>query len=185
MDLSNRINPSESEDDFGSHYYYPLYNVLCIYGKYSAINNRIYFMVERNNRTQSFLSFYRKDETIINETLFPLLEMDTFEVFVFLIEDKKLNIQLSNIYELYNKTKYALINGVRSNVSFREYIQIVLKKEFLKNNKNELILFWSNVWLLYIFDEYQNFFLNIVVPKYLEKGILKNPKKLPIKIKYK
>lgn len=161
---------SSTLDDFNACYHYPLYNVLSMYRKYSIVNDRMYFMVEPYNRTQPFLVFYRKDEPVI-VSVFPLLEMDAFEAFLFLAEERKIKIDIKNLDKLISRTKYALIMCCRSGVTFREYIELLLKREVLKKYPDFNILVWTQNWLCYLFDRYEDFFLNIIVPIYAKKEI--------------
>ena len=158
-------------DDFDACYNYPLYNILSMYRKYSIINDRMYFMVEPYNRTQPFLVFYRKNEQDIVNSVFPLLEMDAFEAFIFLSEERKIKINIKNLDLLIDRTKYALVMSCRSGVTFREYIELVLNREVLKKHPDFNILVWTPNWLCYLFDRYEQFFLNVVVPIYAKKGI--------------
>jgi hypothetical protein len=131
-------------------------------------------MVEPNNSTQPFLVFYRKDEESIASSVFPLLEMDSFEAFLFLVEERNIRIDIKNLDKLVDRTKYALINSCRSGITFREYIELVLKKEALRKYPNLNVLVWTQNWLCYLFDNYETFFLNVIVPIYYKKGIPMN-----------
>jgi hypothetical protein len=160
-------------DEYYGYSYNALYNVFILYGKHSIINDKIFFMREKNPDNQPCLTFYRPDEHSIVESLFPLFEMDLFEAFVFLIEERKLIFPIKNFHMLYEKTKSALLYGVRANVSFKYYIHTLLKRELEKtSNRNPNIIYWSKDWLFHIFYLYQNVFINLAGPQYEKLGMI-------------